>query len=103
MTSPIIVVENVYSILGGKGNDTFIIFKKGELKGTIDGKEGTNTLIYYDKDRDPHPASSHVKKPRSFSKPVEVDLTEPVDDNNPDFKKATAILGGIYKIKNIWL
>ena len=40
----------VENIIGGSGNDTFLVEKGAELKGYIDGGAGTNSLSYTDPD-----------------------------------------------------
>jgi len=39
-------IETVEKIIGGSGNDTFVVRRRGDLRGTLDGGYGTNTLDY---------------------------------------------------------
>nr|WP_067294171.1 DUF4347 domain-containing protein [Marinobacterium profundum] len=86
-----ITATQIENIKGGSGNDTFIVQKGAELKGTLDGGAGTNTLSYTD------PAAGIFDK--SYSGAVAVDFTV---GSAADSARATAIAGfAVGKVTNI--
>ncbi|ANG63895.1 hypothetical protein A8C75_16365 [Marinobacterium aestuarii] len=87
-----ITATQIENIKGGSGNDTFIVQKGAELKGTLDGGGGINTLSYTD------PAASLIFD-KSYSGAVAVDFTV---GSAADSARATAIAGfAVGKVTNI--
>ncbi len=82
-----------YSLNGGDGNDTFLLYAGATLAGSLDGGTGNNTLSYYD------PASG-----LSYTTPVTVNLNNSaVVYNGVSYPadSATGIASGLLNIQNV--